>query len=394
MSEYVIELGDVIDVLEGYNDNAFDAVLCDPPYGLSFMGKKWDYDVPSVELWREVFRVLKPGAPLIAFSGTRTYHRMVVNIEDAGFEIRDQFAWMYGSGFPKSLNVGKALDSAAGAERPVVGTGKYDARRPRPVAETNTPGAEYGFGPGHSLTAPATPLAKQWDGYGTALKPAYEPAVLARKPLEGTVAENVAKWGVGGLAIDASRIEGDTSEFFSKTTGKPRSGAGHAHGYGMGEGFGGDAANPPSPLGRWPANVLLDEEAGALLDAQSGDRPGGGQVKGNHSRKSMYASNHVQPFDGYNDSGGASRFFYCAKANKKERNSGGENNHPTVKPIALMEYLARLVMPPKPGAILVPFAGSGSEMIGALKAGWPAVLGIEREVEYVEIAGRRLAKVA
>ena len=190
--------GDVIESLRGAADNSFDACLCDPPYGLSFMGKKWDYDVPSTELWSEVFRVLKPGAPLIAFGGTRTYHRMVVRIEDAGFEIRDCLAWMYGSGFPKSLDVSKAIDAAAGAERTkVVGT-----KLGRPGMSKDGGNQRSGFdaafggeatGPmSTDITAPATDLSKQWDGYGTALKPAFEPAVLARKPLDGTVANNVA----------------------------------------------------------------------------------------------------------------------------------------------------------------------------------------------------------
>ncbi len=431
MSEHLIELGDVVEVLRGYEDNSFDAVLCDPPYGLSFMGKKWDYDVPQAALWAEVLRVCKPGAALIAFSGTRTYHRTVVQIEDAGWEIRDQLAWMYGSGFPKSLDVSKALDAAAGAVRAITGTRKG-------TGNTSMCGEAdgKGFGPTVDVTAPATDAARAWSGYGTALKPAYEPAVLARKPLEGTVAANVAKWGVGAIAIDASRIgyasEEDRAAAAAAAAAAAMRGAAdqNANRTAYGD-FNNGAASIPGflekqSLGRWPANVLLDEAAGAALDAQTGNRPG---MSGGGKHKADYAGGMFGGIDGNeaharNDSGGASRFFYCAKANRKERDAGCEglplksaaemtdseegqarldsprtgagrtggarNHHPTVKPIALMEYLARLIMPPNPGAILVPFSGSGSEMIGALRAGWPAVLGIERESEYVEIARKRL----
>jgi DNA modification methylase len=393
MSEHAIELGDVIDVLRDYNDNSFDAVLCDPPYGLAFMGRKWDYDVPSVALWAEVLRVCKPGAPLLAAFGTRTYHRGVCRIEDAGWEIRDCIAWMYGSGFPKSLDVSKAIDKAAGAEREVVG------KHPNP-----------------------------WSGYGTALKPAYEPFVLARKPLAGTVAENVARWGVGALAIDACRIEASPEDVARAAVPQPKlrpDGADSGHALGSGEGRNGERFDMSA--GRWPTNVILDEEAGAALDAQTGNRPG---MSGGGKHKADYAGGMFGGIDGNDkhargDNGGASRFFYCPKANRKERDAGCEdlpalsggqatdrdddspgtqnpragagrtggarNHHPTVKPIALCEYLARLIMPPSPGAILVPFAGSGSEMIGALRAGWPAVVGIERESAYVDIARRRVA---
>ncbi len=420
MSQHAIELGDVIEVLRGYQDNAFDAVLCDPPYGLSFMGKKWDYDVPSSALWAEVLRVCKPGAPLIAFSGTRTYHRTVVAIEDAGWEIRDQLAWMYGSGFPKSLDVSKAIDAAAGAVREA---GRANPNH-RPVSGVQYEGTYSGGNTGAAtITAPATESARAWAGYGTALKPAYEPAVLARKPLEGTVAANVAKWGVGALAIDACRIEGESTKR-QNTAEMGYSGGNTSASYATG-----------SDLGRWPANVLLDEEAGAILDAQTGDRPSTLTGRADPKRRHASPANSVDTRDSmfgneravsavYADSGGASRFFYCPKSNRKERDLGCEglplrsaaemtdseegqarldsprtgagrtggarNHHPTVKPIALMTYLARLLLPPKPGAILVPFSGSGSEMLGCLAAGWPAVLGIERDSEYVAIAQARL----
>lgn len=323
----MVQEGDVVSVLKGYKSCSFDAVLCDPPYGLSFMGKKWDHDVPSVALWQEVLRVCKPGAPLIAFSGTRTYHRTVVNIEDAGFEIRDCLAWMHGQGFPKNRQ--------------------------------------------------------------TQLKPAFEPAVLARKPLEGTVDENAAKWGCGALAIDACRLGlGDGESTRRCNTAE------------MGYHGGNVAASyqTGSDAGRWPANVLLDEEAAAMLDEQTGELHGaGGKTDGEHckgtgQRRDLIAGLGAHAPHRFGDSGGASRFFYTAKPSKSERGEG--NNHPTVKPIALTEYLARLLLPASNGVMLVPFAGSGSEMLGAIKAGWNAVLGIEREPEYVQIARRRLGVAA
>ncbi len=433
-SEHAIELGDVVAVLKEYADNVFDAVLCDPPYGLSFMGRKWDYDVPTVDLWREVFRVCKPGAPLIAFGGTRTYHRLVVNIEDAGFEIRDQLTWLYGSGFPKSLNVSKALDDAAGATRPVVGertlTGNaaYEEGGVQLIGSDTRGTKAAKVVP---ITAPATDLAKAWDGYGTALKPAVEPAVLARKPLEGTVAENVTRYGVGALAIDACRIgrpPGDVATGWGVTGSKESENLAMS---GKNYERAPKAEEGDELGGRWPANLILDEAAGALLDAQTGDRPS------TLTGRAAPGAKHANPSDAnkpgmfgvggggavYADSGGPSRFFYCPKANRRERDLGcddlpvvsaaeqtgrkegsaglknprasstsaGRNTHPTVKPLALCEYLARLIQPPKPDALLVPFAGSGSEMIGALRAGWPVVVGIERELAYVEIARRRLA---
>ena len=396
--------GDVAEMCATLDADSFDAVLCDPPYGLSFMGRKWDYEVPDAALWRSVLRVCKPGAHLIAFSSARTYHRAAVQIEDAGFDIRDCIAWMYGSGFPKSLDVSKALDAASGAKREKIGNGTAGLGK-----GSNGPAHEGGYGASYAITAPAFDAAKEWDGYGTALKPAFEPAVLARKPLDGTVAANVTKWGTGALAIDASKIEGPTNG--SSWGGVQSSPIGYA-------------GNVPSGFtagGRWPSNVLLDEEAGALLDAQSGESDA--QPVGDWgtlgSRKSGVH---------FGDSGGASRFFYCAKASRWERElgcsglplrspadvtgskdgqarldsprtgagrtSGARNHHPTVKPLALTRYLARLIRPPRPVRILVPFAGSGSEMIGCVLEGWPEVVGIEREAAYVEIASARLRLAA
>jgi site-specific DNA-methyltransferase (adenine-specific) len=454
VSTYALEQGDVREVLSAFNDASFDALFCDPPYGFSFMGKRWDYDVPSVETWAECLRVLKPGAPLLAFGGSRTYHRLACGIEDAGFELRDCLMYLYGKGFPKSQNISLAIDKAAGAEREVVGTRTLTGNAALSTKEKGgTFGVQVGSVPAKEvpITAPATALAQAWDGYGTALKPAFEPIVLARKPLEGTMAQNVARWGVGGLAIDACRIRraaGDRTEYgrHADIPSAPSVAMGARRCA---------PAYEPDDAGRWPANLLLDEDAAALLDASVAP-----------TRSTPYpehqAPGNVLPLNrraagGYGDSGGPSRFFYTAKVSTKEREAGCEglalrsageateredtctmcdgqgvylveahgaqemkctdcagsgrvrtagldnpragagrtggarNHHPTLKPIALTTWLARLVMPPTDNAVLlVPFAGSGSEMIGALKAGWPGVVGIEREREYVEIARARL----
>ena len=408
--------GDSLKELAKLDANSVDAVVTDPPYGLAFMGKKWDYDVPSVELWREVFRVMKPGAHLLSFGGTRTYHRMVVAIEDAGFEIRDQVAWLYGSGFPKSLDVSKAIDKAAGAEPTKVGEGyKVPNIKNNNYARAHDRGTEI-----HFATTATTATAKQWQGWGTALKPANEPIVLARKPLEKglTVAENVLKWGVGAINVDAGRIGSETIKTCAKEKGSSFTSVGNA------QGFNGCAEN--FHQGRWPANVLLDEEAAAMLDEQSlaGGMHGAGRSRGKGLSKqtndgAMFGvGNHEGNGVRFGDSGGASRFFYVAKTSKRERNAGLEgmaavvrndgrdeslksgdvpmnrsnnakqNFHPTVKPIKLMEYLCKLITPAG-GVILDPFLGSGSTGCAAVKLGFKFI-GIEREAEYVEIARKRI----
>lgn len=299
------------------------------------------------------------------------------------------------SGFPKSLDVSKALDKEAGAERKVVG--HLGNALPRTVDRIAldyggaTGKAKNGLKDGYAVTVAATDAARTWQGYGTALKPAHEPAVFARKPLEGTVAANVTKWGVGALAIDACRIPSgkDHAEKCRSVVGLGSNRNGHAYGEWMGV-----REDSYNEAGRWPANVLLDEEAGALLDVQTGILTSGrsngfiGDVKNSVALGKKRAM--INPETVYGDSGGASRFFYCSKVSKKERGEG--NNHPTVKPIDLCTYLAKLIRPQKPGAILVPFAGSGSEMIGARRAGWNRVVGIEREQEYVDIALARIAR--
>lgn len=323
-----------------------DAVVTDPPYGLSFMGKKWDYEVPSVEVWAECLRVLKPGGHLLAFAGTRTQHRMAVRIEDAGFEIRDMIAWVYGSGFPKSLDVSKAIDKAAGAERVVVG-------RYRAAVQTGVTGGLNGSKADSdgvtwaTITAPATPEARQWAGWGTALKPALEPITVARKPLEGTVAANVLAHGTGAINVDGCRVGTD------ETLGRAKAGWGSkavgADNYGKFNSIG-----ITKEGGRWPANLIHDggEEITEILS-------------------------------------GAARFFYCAKASKKDREKG--NTHPTVKPTDLMRYLCRLVTP-LGGIVLDPFMGSGSTGKAALLEGFHFI-GIERQEEYFEIAKKRLSEM-
>jgi len=426
--------GEVLDHLLSMPDCSFDAAMCDPPYGFRFMGKSWDYDVPSVDIWRECLRVLKPGAPLLAFGGSRTYHRLACGIEDAGFELRDCLMWLYAKGFPKSQNVSLAIDKAAGAEREVVGSRTLTGNAAVSTKEKGgTFGVQVGSIPAKEIpvTAPKTDLAQEWNGYGTALKPAYEPIVLARKPLEGNMAENIARWGVGGLAIDACRI----GEVGGTTKGPDRFGN-MSKSNGITFGNGRDGGAPESiDGGRWPANLLLDEEAAAILDAEVGPRKSGLAVRHNGGGGQIFSGvgdNGYKPKPKLPDLGymdgqtHPSRFFFCAKVSTWEREFGCEglplrsagevtereddsdglespragagrtggarNHHPTLKPIALTTWLARLIRPPRGGRILVPFAGAASEMIGAMRSGWQEIIGIERESEYIPIARARLAR--
>lgn len=384
-------LGDSYLILKTLAADSVDAVVTDPPYGLSFMNKHWDHDVPSVELWREVLRVLKPGGHVLSFGGTRTYHRMVVNIEDAGFEIRDQIQWIYGSGFPKSLDVSKAIDKAAGAEREVVGTKTEHNIKSGNGNETrlhNSAGNRETIE--LNITAPSTHAAKQWQGWGTALKPANEPIVLARKPLIGTVAENVKTFGTGALNIDASRIATTDNLNGGTYSGDRRPSSRNSFGNGVGGGVlkNGIGKEYTQPQGRWPANVLFDEEAAAVLDEQTEYLHGAGAARsrGEFYSSGIFGSAKTGAGHRIGDSGGASRFFYVAKASKRERGDG--NHHPTVKPIKLMEYLVRLITPPC-GTVLDPFMGSGTTGIAAKNLGFGFV-GIERSEEYFEIAKRRI----
>ncbi len=411
---------DCIEAMREIKENSIDSIVTDPPYELGFMGKKWDSSgiAFNIEVWREASRVLKPGGHLLAFSGSRTYHRMVVAIEDAGFEIRDQIMWIYGSGFPKSHDVSKAIDKAAGVERERI---KYKG------GIASGQGNYGGNGSIHDGTKVGnkakTHQAQQWQGWGTALKPAHEPIVVARKPLIGTVAENVLEHGVGGFNIDGCRIEYNTSETDNR----------------IGTDFisnNGDASNNANDnqipnnhyvqmyksTGRWPANIIFDEQAAKLLDEQSGTSKGKIGMTQQASSRGLYQGGSsvgdTLINDGFTDTGGASRFFYCAKASKRDRNDGLENFeekqrdesrkvgnvggdnprnrgvnptqnfHPTVKPTALMRYLVRLVTPPN-GLVLDPFMGSGSTGKACVLENFDFI-GIELNSDYIEISKARI----
>jgi site-specific DNA-methyltransferase (adenine-specific) len=388
-------LGDIHQVLSSEPANSFDGCLTDPPYGLKFMGKDWDHGIPSSETWREVLRVLKPGAFLLAFGGTRTHHRLMVAIEDAGFELRDCLMWIFGSGFPKGLDIGKALDKQAGAQRKIVGPRVYADGTPGHFANSDkyaqdscTRGKQMGETKLDSL--PATDAAKLWNGYNVALKPAWEPIILAMKPIEGTFAQNVLKWGTGGLAVDACRIPVSDAQYQRNCSGD----RGHDENRTRQMDFA-MTGGSSSDGGRWPANLLLNEEAAVQLDEQTGvltSRPWDGKRNTPKTKNVLgdYESRQEQAKPG--DSGGASRFFYCSKSSPSERGKG--NNHPCCKPIRLCSYLARLILPPTSPThdcrLLIPFCGSGSEMLGAWEAGWDSCLGIDNHQPYLDIAARRL----
>ena len=403
------------EVLETLADNSVDAIVTDPPYGLSFMGKKWDYDVPSVEIWRECLRVLKPGGHLLSFAGTRTQHRMAVNIEDAGFEIRDMLAWVYASGFPKSLNIGKKVDQIQGNERKVLGRDS-SAYRENAIKNNTNFTHNAGFKPeGSGLITKGT---SEFEGFGTALKPALEPITLARKPIEKglSIAENCLKWGTGGINIDGCRVG---TEFIPPQ----RQGTDIRGGNYMG-GTKKSEYISTGNLGRFPANLIHDGSQ-EVLELFPMTKPHG-KPSLNSSMGGVFGNgNTALSLNQFNDSGSAARFFYCPKASKAERNRGCEgleerkselnsggigrkisvekrladgdgvnapksfNTHPTVKPIALMEYLVKLVS--REGqTVLDPFAGSGTTGIACKNLNRNAIL-IEREAEYVEIAKCRIA---
>ncbi len=440
----MIELlhGNCLDRLRELPDCSVDACVTDPPYGLSFMGKAWDYDVPGADVWREVLRVLKPGGHLLAFAGTRTQHRMAVQIEDAGFEIRDMIAWVYGSGFPKSLDVSKAIDKAGGnplawrafseayaaavqasafkhsdidralgikssscywartdhrggmpprhhweAVRELLGLSAdferlYDEAE-REVVGQRTTGIGTGKGStpimgdgSRDITAPATPAAQQWAGWGTALKPALEPITVARKPLTGTVAANVQQHGTGAINVDGCRVKAEQGDEPLRW----------AHGRGLGF-HGAEDRGPCEALtspGRWPANLIHDGSDEVVgLFPQTSPSPSKPVKQGGGAE---YGAARDGFGVGYGDSGSAARFFYCAKASKADRGDG--NGHPTVKPTELMRYLCRLVTPPG-GVVLDPFMGSGSTGKAAALEDF-RFIGIEREAEYLAIARGRI----
>lgn len=387
--------GDCIEVMRELPEASVDAVVTDPPYELAFMGKGWDASgiAYNLDVWRQANRVLKPGGHLLAFGGTRTWHRLAVAIEDAGFEVRDSIAWMYGSGFPKSLDVSKAIDKAAGVERterigPTYKVPNAKAVNPHFIGiadrrEDQTTEIDY------APTAPATPAAQQWQGWGTALKPAFEPIVVARKPLDGTVAENVLRHGTGALNIDGSRI-GTTDNLVE--AGGERNFANEVYGKGLGVSSGRSAELG----GRWPANVILDESQAAELDRQSGvTRSTTGTTVSSPTalgQNSGWNAHNNRPveFENYGDTGGASRFFYVPKANASERPRDGDTAHPTVKPLDLMRYLVKLVTPPG-GTVLEPFAGSGTTLEACVVEGFH-VIGIELTEDYLPLIVQRLSK--
>lgn len=374
---HIVHHGDCREVMATLDAASVDAVVCDPPYGLSFMGKGWDHGVPGEEFWSEALRVAKPGAHLLAFGGTRTYHRLACAIEDAGWEIRDCVMWVYGSGFPKSHDVSKAIDKAAGAERTVVG----EKITGRALGGSNWRDGDAGGQEIVPVTAPATDAARQWSGWGTALKPAWEPVIVARKPLIGTVAENVLTHGTGGINVDGCRVGTDGGTRRDGKADKPNdAGWENMRGHGI----------AILASGRWPANVIhdgSDEVVGLFPQQQSGANP---TRRGSQKFRTAYGEftgNEECVSHRGADSGSAARFFYCAKASKADRSA--DNLHPTVKPTALMRYLCRLVTPPG-GVVLDPFTGSGSTGKAAVMEGFDFI-GIEREAEYVETARARIA---
>lgn len=487
--QYQLEHGDCLEVLRTLADSSVDAIVTDPPYGLSFMGKRWDYDVPGVEVWAECLRVLKPGGHLLAFAGTRTQHRMAVRIEDAGFEIRDMIAWVYGSGFPKSLDVSKAIDkvrddSAEGAAvgqwlkaqrearglkqkevaalwpsatggltgcvanwealgkvpkwdqwlklKEFIGFGddmdaevwRLNGRKGQPGneradREVSAPGSNDVYQPVQRVINAGTPVlaaAQQWQGWGTALKPALEPITMARKPLAGTVAANVLKHGTGALNIDGCRV--GTSKDVPASVSRSASGnslSGSADGTLRHE-TGLESGHNPN-VGRWPANLIHDgsEDVVTCFPAKAGaEAPVRGTEKSAESDGRVTGERARVAGEFHGDNGNAARFFYCAKASRSDRNAGlasgsapavgtgatmreredadwparNGNHHPTVKPTDLMAYLCRLVTPPG-GLVLDPFMGSGSTGKACMREGF-RFLGIEREAEYLAIARARI----
>jgi site-specific DNA-methyltransferase (adenine-specific) len=470
MADFKLLQGDCIEVMRGLPANSVDAIVTDPPYGLEFMGKEWDAPWKSKDVRQpddegftktdnaygrskvryamgasygagnqamvgfqewfyqvavEMYRVLKPGGHVLSFGGSRTYHRMACAIEDAGFEVRDQLMWVYGSGFPKSHNISKALDKSAGIEREDKFEGAFK-RFAGPTGNKKCDKCGKWLVSGSPCQCPRPqdepncPAAKQWEGWGTALKPAHEPIVLARKPVEGTVAENVLKYGTGGLNIDGCRVSAEGEDFSNVQDRKDLTGKLTTHH----EGGNAEALDKLKKLGRFPANLMHDGSQ-QVLDLFPSNAGAAAPVKSGHSGESngIYNDYAQRGDDGatfYGDKGSAARFFYCPKATKKDRDEGCDeletkekpahmrtgngtgdtsmtdgfqatqrkNTHPTVKPTELMRYLCRLITPPG-GTVLDPFNGSGSTGKAALKEGFSYV-GIEKEAEYLRIAEARI----
>lgn len=488
-----IHQGDVLDTLSSVDSETYSACFSDPPYGLSgtpdmtevlthwlagddykhggggFMGKSWDSFVPGPAVWREVLRVTKPGGVLLAFGGTRTWDLLSIALRLAGWEVNDTINylhggplfWAYGSGFPKSHDISKAIDREVGEEREVVGHKSiaYPDSDCWGIPNKNTMGVTYtdnnAYGKDHrtqrdrkAITAPATDLARIWDGYGTALKPSFEPILLCRRPRTKTYAQHAAEDGTGALWVDGARIptSGTTDSYQGRASQYSCGGDSRVDGRSGDKDrehravdFGGDwYRSKPDSQGRWPANLIHSGDPEVLeVFARAGERksPATYQRTTSSCNKNTYGNGIGEPSGSlslnYGDTGSVARFFYCAKASRRERNAGLEgmeervsdvgddrpggtfnerlgkrrdgserkkvarqNHHPTVKPLALTEYLARLILPPveyrADARLLVPFAGVASEMIGAILAGWLNVDGIELEPEYIEIAERRI----
>lgn len=371
----VLHCGDCLDVMTSLNAESVDSIVTDPPYGIAFMGKDWDHGVPGKEYWIEALRVAKPGAMLLAFGGTRTYHRLACAIEDAGWEIRDCLMWMYGSGFPKSLDVSKAIDKSAGAKREVVGSRKLQGKARKMKGGNFLVHEEREETDSIDFTIPTTEAAKQWDGWGTALKPSYEPIIMARKPLEGTVVANVLKYGTGGINIDACRI--GTEVLPEQNAGQAKLGT-----------FERTNMVTPERTGRWPANTILDGSDEVLRlfpETQSG------KMKANTTRGNTAGWAGPMPKttaeETIGDTGSAARFFYTAKADSSERR---QSKHPTVKPLDLMQYLVRLITPIG-GVVFDPFMGSGSTIEAAREEHCRAI-GIDLSEEYVRDSIARLSQ--
>ena len=418
MTNVTLLHGDCREQLKTLPDNSVDSIVTDPPYELGFMGKSWDASgiAYNVGMWRECLRVLKPGGHMLAFSGSRTYHRMTVAIEDAGFEIRDQIMWVYGSGFPKSHDISKAIDKAAGAERTGgervwSGGARSGGIVKDDASETTSERIIY--------DEPATPEAKQWQGWGTALKPSHEPICVARKPIsEKTIADNVLKHGTGALNIDATRVEGEPPKAMTGTGWAAQDKKNAEQGFRPKAYYEeqGGIDYEPNELGRWPANFIHDgsEEVTKLFPDSKAGKDTGKRGKGGIWNK----GNGVPVGPQYGDDGSAARFFYCAKASPQDRNDGlsgfaekkvgdgrkkdsdapqqrgatlRKNTHPTVKPTDLMRYLCKMITPTG-GTLLDPFMGSGSTGRGAVLEGFNFI-GIEMNNEYIDIAKARIAVI-
>jgi DNA modification methylase len=393
-----VSCGDCLEGMKLIDNNSIDTIITDPPYGLSFMGKKWDYDIPSIEIFEDMLRVAKPGATLMCFAGTRTQHRMAVNIEDAGWILKDCMMWMYGSGFPKATDISKQLDKG---KREVKGTYKTGYSKSQKESGYRPKEYECKIVDGN----PVTDEAKQWNGWKShGLKPAYEPIIIAMKPNEGSYANNALSWGVSGLNIDGGRIKtndklgggGQKKDTFKGKEGWDRP---WRHNEKMVEAKlkrVNEQVAIAEAQGRFPSNVILDEEAAEMLDEQSGEIKTKVGVKMKKDEGYVFGKRKGQKYESqkglHTTLPGASRFYYIAKADKEERNrtySKTKNIHPTVKPLKLMEYLCKLTETPTKGIVLDPFMGSWTTALAAKNMGRDFI-GFELDEDYCKIGEERL----